>query len=146
MVTTVGLEGGFETLVANLLYLEHDAIAAYEAAIERLQDGRAKQQLESFKDDHLHHVSTLKEIAKEVGIEAPTAGDAKEMLTTGKVKMGSLVGDSAIVKAMRSNEEDTVTAYERASGHREAEPRSKAFFTKALADEKRHREWMANHS
>ena len=38
--------------------------------------------------------------------------------------------DAAILKAMRSNEEDTVTAYERASGHTEVNAEARAFFTK----------------
>ncbi len=52
------------------------------------------------------------------------------------------MGDAAILKAMKTNEDDTVTAYERASAHEDAIPKSKAFFEKALADERRHREWM----
>lgn len=114
MVTTIGTESTFDKLTTNLLYLEHDAIAAYEAAIERLKDGAPKQQLTTFKGDHLQHVATLNEIARELGIEAPAQGDAKELLTTGKVKMGALMGDTAIIGAMRTNEEDTVLGRRRA--------------------------------
>ena len=48
-------------------------------------------------------------------IEAPSEGDSKQMLTTGKVALASLMGDGAILAAMKTNEDDTVTAYERAS-------------------------------
>jgi hypothetical protein len=65
------------------------------------------------------------------------------MLTTGKVALASMVGDGAILSAMRSNEEDTVTAYERASRHEKATPEARAIFEKAHADELRHREWMS---
>ena len=101
MVTIVGTEAAFDKLTTSLLYLEHDAIAAYEAAIVGVEDAGAKRQLEAFKADHLQHVSTLMEIAREIGIEAPTEGDAKEVLKAGKVKMASLIGDSAIFTAMR---------------------------------------------
>lgn len=146
MATTVGTESTFDKLVRDLLYLEHDAIAAYDTTIDRLGDETAKQQIVRFRDDHVHHVQTLKKIAAEVGIEAPQEGDVKQMLTTGKVALAALIGDGAVLKAMRTNEEDTVTAYERASDHRDARGESKAFFTKALDDEKRHRAWMQDYA
>ena len=64
------------------------------------------------------------------------------MLTTGKIAMADLMGHGAILKAMKTNEDDTVAAYERAARHEDAMPKSKAFFEKALGDETRHREWM----
>ena len=57
-----------------------------------------------------------------------------------------MMGDSAILKAMKTNEDDTVTAYERASQHADAVEKSKAFFAKALGDERRHRSWMEERS
>ena len=36
MVTTVGNESTIQDLVQDLLYLEHDAIAAYDSTIEKL--------------------------------------------------------------------------------------------------------------
>lgn len=142
MATTVGNESDIQGLVKDLLKLEHDALAAYEAAIERLDDAVAKTEVESFRQDHLSHVAELEKMAGMLGLEPVTSGDAKEMLTTGKIKMANLMGDKAILKAMSSNETDTITAYERASGHDDAVPESKAFFAKALADERRHKEWM----
>ena len=142
MATTVGTETEFTKLVTNLIYLEQDAIAAYDSSIERLSDEGFRQQVARFKDDHLQHLDVLNEMAREAGAEAPTEGDAKQMLTTGKIALADLMGDGAILKAMRTNEEDTVTAYERASRHGDALPESKAFFDKALGDEMRHRDWM----
>lgn len=81
-------------------------------------------------------------MARELAIEAPTRGDMKQMLTTRKVALADLMGDAAILKAMKTNEDDTVTAYERASRHQDAIPASKAFFIKAHQDEERHRAWM----
>ena len=84
----------------------------------------------------------LTEMARQLGVEPPTGGDLKQFLTTGKIVIADMMGDSAILKAMKTNEDDTVTAYERASRHPEAVPESKAFFMKAHADEERHRAWM----
>lgn len=142
MVTTVGNETAFEDLVTNLILLEHDAIAAYECTIERLSDNALGKQVDVFLQDHLQHLEVLREIAREAGAEAPTEGDMKQMLTTGKIALADLMGDTAILKAMKTNEDDTVTAYERASAHPDALPESRAFFERALADERQHREWM----
>ena len=142
MATTVGTETEFTKLVTNLIYLERDAIAAYDSSIERLSDEGLRQQVARFKDDHLQHLDVLQEMAREAGADAPAEGDAKQMLTTGKIAMADLMGDGAILKAMRTNEEDTVSAYERASVHDDALPESRAFFEKALGDEIRHRDWM----
>lgn len=142
MVTMVGNESSIEKLVTNLIYLEHDAIAAYESTIERLDDKTLASHVEGFRQDHLQHLVVLNEMARELNIEAPTEGDMKQMLTTGKIAMADMMGDAAILKAMKTNEDDTVTAYERAAEHQDAIPRSREFFEKALADEQRHRAWM----
>lgn len=142
MATTVGHESDISKLVQDLLYLEHDAIAAYDSAIDKLDNEAFKSQVASFRDDHYAHVSTLKTMASELGIEAPAEGDMKQMLTTGKVALANLMGDGAILTAMKTNEDDTVTAYDRARQHQDARPESVAFFEKALTDEQRHRAWF----
>ena len=146
MVTTVGTESALPELVEDLLLLEHDAIAAYEQTIARLENPGYKQRIAEFKGDHDRHVEELTGLAAAVGARPYREGDAKQMLTTGKVALASIAGDSAILAAMRSNEEDTVTAYERASRHTEATPEARALFERAHADELRHRDWMASAS
>jgi rubrerythrin len=142
MVTTVGTESTPKDLVRNLLLLEHDAIAAYDQTIERLENPSFKEQIAAFKRDHDRHVDELRSLASTVGVVPPTEGDAKQMLTTGKVALASLMGDKTILRAMKTNEDDTVTAYERASRHEQAPADAKPMFERALADERRHREWM----
>lgn len=142
MVTLVGNESDIKDLVKNLIYLEHDAIAAYDSCIARLDSRELASQIATFKDDHLQHVRVLNEMARELGIEAPTEGDMKQMLTTGKIALADIMGDAAILKAMKTNEDNTVTAYERAIRHEDAIPASKAFFMKAHQDEEKHRAWM----
>jgi rubrerythrin len=142
MVTTVGNESSFDDLVKNLILLEYDAIAAYESTIEHLSDDALSSQVETFRHDHLQHLDVLKNMARADAFAAPTEGDMKQMLTTGKIAMADLAADGAILKAMKTNEDDTVTAYERALNRPDARPESRAFFEKALADERRHRAWM----
>jgi rubrerythrin len=143
MTTLVGNEADVKSLVKNLIYLEHDAIAAYDSCIERLDDRALSSQVSSFKQDHLHHLQVLTTMATELGIEVPHEGDLKQYLTTGKIALADMVGDSTILKAMKTNEDDTLTAYERAARHEDAIAASKAFFLTAAEDERRHRAWMA---
>ncbi|MBY5690429.1 ferritin-like domain-containing protein [Rhizobium leguminosarum] len=143
MVTMVGNESSIEELVTDLIYLEHDAIAAYESCIERLDNKEFSAQTATFREDHLQHLQVLNEMARELGVEAPSEGDMKQMLTTGKIALADIMGDAAILRAMKTNEDDTVSAYERASRHEDAIPASKAFFMKARQDEERHRAWMS---
>ena len=142
MVTSVGTEGSIEGLVKDLILLERDAIAAYESCIDRLSDAGLSQRIAEFKGDHLQHLETLNRMARQLEFDPPAEGDAKQYLTTGKIALADMMGDASILKAMKTNEDDTVSAYERASDHGEAVPESRAFFEKALADERRHREWM----
>lgn len=144
MVTMVGNESTINDLVTNLISLEFDAIAAYDSCIERLENPQLSSQIAAFKQDHLQHLDVLREMAREIGTEAPVEGDMKQMLTTGKIALADLMGDAAILKAMKTNEDDTVTAYGRAAVHKDAIPKSRAFFEKALKDEERHRAWMDN--
>jgi rubrerythrin len=142
MVTTVGTESTMISLVEDLLILEHDAIAAYDQTIARLENANYKRQVAEFKSDHDRHVRELTQLASAVGARAYQSGDAKQLLTTGKVALASMMGDATILSAMRSNEEDTVTAYERASRHAEATSEARVVFERAHADELRHRAWM----
>jgi len=142
MVTMVGEESGLEELVTDLISLEHDAIAAYESCIDRLDNKELSAQIAIFKQDHLQHLKVLTEMARELGLQAPPGGDLKKMLTTGKIALAEIMGDAAILKAMKTNEDETVTAYERAIRHEDAIPATKAFMSAHL-DEERHRAWMS---
>ncbi|GGL96817.1 hypothetical protein GCM10011534_18620 [Pseudooceanicola nanhaiensis] len=142
MPTTVGTESTAADLVKNLLTLEHDAIAAYDSTIERLESAEYRQQIETFRRDHEAHVQDLGRIADSMGIEKPMEGDMKQWLTTGKVALADLAGDNAILKAMKTNEDDTVAAYQQALENEITGAELRPLMEKGLADERRHRAWM----
>ena len=142
MVTTVGTESTFEKLVQNLLILEHDAIAAYDSTVEKLDDAGYKAKIAEFREDHLRHVAELKRLAAALGIEAPTEGDMKQYLTTGKIALAGIIGDKTILKAMSTNEIETKMAYDHASKNAVASTEAQTYFRKAFADETRHKDWM----
>lgn len=140
MVTTVGTEDDKLEMLQNLIKLDHAAAEAYQAAIDRLDNQAYRQQLAEFKADHMRHIQELSPIVRAMGGEVPDSGGAKETLTQGKVAMSSIMGDDAILRAMKSNENDTNTAYERAVENAPAEARD--VVTRALADERRHCNWI----
>ena len=143
MATTIGTESDLKTLIQNFLILEHDAIAAYKATIERLEDPGHKAKISEFRADHERHVRELTQMAAKHGVSAPTEGDMKELLTTGKVKIAGLMGgDSAVIKAMSSNENDTISAYESGSANSVIPADDRPLFARAAADERRHQSYM----
>ena len=142
MVTLVGTESDARSLLYDLIVLDHDAIAAYDAAIRGLSDEGYRKALTSFRDDHVRHTQNLAPFLAQLGGEVPQGPDAKSLLTSGKVAMGSLLGDKAILVAMRSNEDDTNTAYRRASEHPQVTAEMRAVLEQNLADERRHCSWI----
>lgn len=142
MPTTVGTESNAADLVKNLITLEHDAIAAYDTTIERLDNAEYRQQIESFRRDHEAHLQDLGRIADSLGVEKPVEGDMKQWLTTGKVALADIAGDGAILKAMKTNEDETVAAYQQALDNSVTDAQLRPVVEKGLADERRHRAWM----
>ena len=125
----------------NLIELDYDAIAAYKAAIERLDDMQFKQQLAAFMEDHQNHITALSESVRLEGGNPADGGDLKQILTKGKVVIAELGGDKAILKAMKMNEEVTNKSYEEMVN--EPFPGTiKLILQNGLADERRHRAWL----
>lgn len=142
MVTTVGTSDDFNVVIENLLQLEFAAIEAYEAAIERLESMEYKTALRDFVGDHHNHVRELTEAARTLGANVPEGPDAKVILTKGKVVLADLLGDKAILMAMKTNEDDTVTAYQRSTEHKKLPEAARDAVQKGLADEQKHRAWI----
>lgn len=129
--------------LSDLIKLDYDAIAAYESAIERLDDAAYKAKLAEFLADHKRHVEELGEAVRSEGGQPPTEGGAMQLLTKGKVVLADLMGDEAILKAMRANEEVTNTKYEDAVETGYAE-KIQAILRQGLADERRHKDWIVS--
>lgn len=140
MATRVGTEDNPVDMLEHLLSLEYDAIEAYSAAIEHLDNDAWKAQLATFRSDHERHTRELTPLIQKMGGKPPTEAGGKAMLAVGKVKLANLMGDESILKAMRSNEDDTNTAYERALAKCPQEACD--MLARGLEDERRHREWI----
>lgn len=147
MVTLVGTQGSFVDALKELVELEFDALGAYEAALERLEDTEYKITLGQFRDDHKRHISELTTLLIQHDIEPPTSHSlGKHWLTVGKVVIGNLAGgDKAILLAMKSNEGDTNTAYMRMKERLDVWDDAKDIIDCGLQDEQRHKKWLEEH-
>lgn len=100
-------------MLNDLIALDFDAIEAYQAAIDRLKTLADQEQLRLFKQDHVEHTESLAVLVRQLGGEPTKHADFKRVLTKGKVVLGALGGDHAILVAMKSNEDETNRVYER---------------------------------
>lgn len=142
ITTFVGTQNDPIAALHALLELEYDALEAYKLAIEKLEHKEWKDQLNEFKGDHDRHVQELTELLKQHADKVPQGPTAKHYLTKGKVALGSLVGDKAILLAMKSNEQEMVAAYTRLHERQDLEDKAQPIVKAGLADEKRHAAWI----
>ena len=142
MVTTVGTASDVVDMLNDLIQLDYDAIQAYEAAIGRIDNSEHHRQLTAFKDDHVRHTQELGRVVRELGAEPATSASMKQVLTVGKVAFADMLGDRAVLQAMKTNEDDTNTAYERAAGRSDLPQAAVPVIQSALGDERRHRDWL----
>lgn len=142
MVTKVGLQTDFADALRDLTELDYDAIEAYDVAINRVDNIEYKTKLTEFRDDHRRHVEENSALLASHGEEAPAGPSGKQWLTKGKVVLADMIGDTTILVAMRSNEIDTNTAYERLNAHEGRWEDSLEFLSRGLSDERRHKAWL----
>lgn len=143
----MGKKGDMPGLIEELANLERDAVAAYDAAIDRLDDAGHKAKVAQFREDHVQHLEELETLAQKHGGRFPLDPGALSILTTGKVKMADMMGgDGAILKAMAANEVQTVTAYDNAAENDAVPAEDRSIFERARADEERHKAWMQDAS
>lgn len=126
----------------TLIRLNFDAIEAYTAAIERLENADYRQALTEFRADHARHVEELKELVHWMGAAPAKTGDTLQILTKGKVALGNLRGDKGILQAMKSNEDHTNEVYEKEIGKLRYSQDMADVLKYHLDDERRHRDWL----
>lgn len=142
MATLVGTQTELTRLLHELCELDFDAAAAYEAAIERMEDPNDRSNLRSFLADHIRHTVELRTLLDGMGKVGPTRAHATSILTRGKVILGGLFGPRAILFAMRMNENDTNVAYERALARQDLPDYVRGVLERNFSDERRHRAWV----
>jgi rubrerythrin len=142
MATLAGKQRDPKDMLRAIIELDYDAIEAYQAAIDRIGAEGDKAQLRSFMGDHERHVREVGEALRAMGGTPPQGPDIKRVLTKGKVVIAGLMGDRAVLAAMKTNEDDTNTAYENATKHAGITADVRVILEKNLGDERRHRAWL----
>lgn len=142
MATFAGKQDKLIDALNSMIELDFDAMEAYKAAIERMDDITAKETLSIFMEDHLRHTIELSVEVRSLGGQPVEQGDVKAVLTKGKVVLAGLVGDTAVLRAMKSNEDDTNSAYENIVERTDLNESLRTLLNKNLDDERRHRSWI----
>lgn len=98
----------------ELIALDHDAVGAYEAAIERIDVELLRSRLREFQEDHRRHIQDLSRVVKGLGGTPREKPDVKGFVLKGFTAITSMMGNEAALKAMQGNEKLTNRTYEKA--------------------------------
>jgi rubrerythrin/uncharacterized protein YjbJ (UPF0337 family) len=128
----------------DLLQLDHDAIGAYDVAIEKLADRDHANQILGFRRDHERHIQELNELVAALGGEAKNqphlTGPFKQALQS----LGAVGGDRGVLAAFRQNELQVRSKYELYASKANHWPQNiKRVIDANALDEERHYRWVA---
>jgi ElaB/YqjD/DUF883 family membrane-anchored ribosome-binding protein len=129
----------------DLLQLDHDAIAAYDVAIAKLEDRDHADQIAGYRRDHERHVRELNELVARLGGTPANHPHATGPFKTALQSLGGLAGDKGLLMAFRTNELAVRTKYDAyASRAMLWPPDVKRIIDGAALDEERHYAWVAD--
>ena len=133
---------GRNTLIGSLqelITLNDDAIEALSLAIARVGDPADRGLLKRLLEDHHRHLLELEALARDLGAEAPESGRRAATSTN----LRGLIGDRAVLDAIKMNEDDACAAYERAALREGLPENVRTLLGRGLANERRHRDSLA---
>jgi len=129
----------------DLLQLDHDAIAAYDVAIAKLEDRDHADQIAGYRRDHERHVRELNELIARLGGTPANHPHVTGPFKTALQGLGGLAGDKGLLMAFRTNELAVRTKYDSyASKAMLWPPDVKRTIDGAALDEERHYAWVAD--
>lgn len=129
----------------DLLQLDHDAMAAYDVAIGKLEDRDHADQIAGYRRDHERHVRELNELVARLGGTPTNHPHVTGPFKTALQSLGGLAGDKGLLMAFRTNELQVRTKYDSyASKAMLWPPDVKRVIDGAALDEERHYAWVAD--
>lgn len=129
----------------DLLQLDHDAIAAYDVAISKLEDRDHAGMIAGYRLDHERHVRELNELVARLGGTPANHPHVTGPFKTALQSLGGLAGDKGVLLAFRTNELQVRTKYDLyASRAMLWPPDVKRVIDGAALDEERHYAWVAD--
>jgi rubrerythrin/ElaB/YqjD/DUF883 family membrane-anchored ribosome-binding protein len=129
----------------DLLRLDHDAIGAYDVAIERLDDRDFTSQIAGFKRDHEGHIEALNQLITELGGAPENKPHVTGILKKAMQAAGSIGGDKGLLIAWRANEYQVRSKYDAYASKAMHWPDNvKRLIDANALDEERHYHWVAD--
>lgn len=122
--------------VGGLIRDELAALEGYKQALEKLKGAKATE-LRRIENDHEKAAALLQEKLAERGIEPPTRSGARGSWTRFWESAASVLGDKALIKALKEGEEHDIAAYERVLDDDETPPDIRALIRKELLPQAR---------
>ncbi len=121
----------------DLIRFDHDAIGAYDEAIDAINVPQIHEKLVAFRGDHERHVTELSAVVRKLGGSPPSKPGVRGVIRKTMTKVAGLAGIETVLRAMRSNEEVLNKQY--ASRARQDFPADVlAIIQKNYGDEQRH--------
>jgi hypothetical protein len=139
-----------DELVASLnelMAFDFDVMAAYEAAIGRLDDPEEGRRLAVLEQGHRRQIEELTACVSLLGGQPRGMGDAKMLSMQAKVIFATLRGDNEILEALCTNERAAIKRYDAAVDewtHRAPERVAEALL-QGLEDARDRHRWLVRH-
>ena len=128
----------------DLLQLDHDAVGAYEIAMEKLEDRDHASQIAGFRLDHERHIRELNEVISLLGGTPKNQPHATGPFKLALQSLGGIAGDKGVLMAFRSNELQVRTKYDAYAAKANLwGPDIKRVVDRCALDEERHYRWVA---
>jgi hypothetical protein len=96
----------------DLLQLDHDAVGAYQIAMEKLHDRDHADQIAGFRRDHERHIRELNELIADLGGTPKNHPHATGPFKLALQSLGGLAGDKGVLMAFRTNELQVRSKYD----------------------------------
>jgi rubrerythrin len=128
----------------DLLQLDHDAVGAYQIAMEKLQDRDHADQIAGFRRDHERHIRELNELIAELGGTPKNHPHATGPFKLALQSLGALAGDKGVLMAFRTNELQVRAKYDSYAAKANHWPTHiKRIIDACALDEERHFSWVS---
>ena len=144
MVTDASTQTELRDLLVNLIELEYDMRASFEAAVARLESASYKEPMRAFLTDQDQHICDLKALAQPLCESLPQGPDLRQIVMKGTLMLAHLAGDRAILQALTGSLDAMNAAYERAVTHAWVTPEALGVMQRHFKDERRHRTWLTH--
>jgi rubrerythrin len=128
----------------DLLQTDHDAVNAYDVAIEKLEDRGYAEQVLGFRRDHERHIRDLNDLIGSLGGIPRNEPHVTGPFKTALQSLGGIGGDRGLLVAFRTNELQVRSKYDLYAARANHWPvEVKRLVDRNAMDEERHYRWVA---